>query len=28
VTYHRVVTRWPKAAANQPVPDPRSTPRP
>jgi hypothetical protein len=28
VTYHRVVTRWPKAAANQPVPDPRSMPRP
>ena len=28
VTYHRVVTRWPKAAANRPVPDPRRTPRP
>jgi LssY C-terminus len=28
VTYHRVVTRWPRPESDQPLPDPRRTPRP
>ena len=28
VSYHRVVTRWPRPESDQPLPDPRRTPRP